>query len=186
MAPTSPSFDFRSFAAIANPRRWASPRLSATRKAVQKFVSDAISIPPQAQTTGKLRNQLAEASQLLSTVLCKLVLLPVKTRSTLSQLKQKYQDAVTSFVLDVSESGLYAHPKQYPAASLGSAISLCCQQPDRFLTIIDSCNRQDLATRNNPNKSAYAKVLDAASQEIKSSLLSISLQSDSSAIGFNA
>jgi len=69
---------------------------------VQKFVSEAISHPAQAQTTGKLAQQL-QGKPVVVDVYASWCSACKNIAPTLSQLKQKYAGAVNFVVLDVSD-----------------------------------------------------------------------------------
>lgn len=82
---------------------------------------------------------------------------------TLSQLKQKYAGKVHFVILDVTD-GASTAKSEVMARDLGlSAFFAANKTQTGSLTIIDPSTGKILAQhRNNPNKSAYTAVLDAA------------------------
>ncbi|MCT0246195.1 MULTISPECIES: thioredoxin domain-containing protein [Synechococcaceae] len=129
---------------------------------VQKFVSEAISHPAQAQTTGKLAQQL-QGKPVVVDVYASWCSACKNIAPTLSQLKQKYAGAVNFVVLDVSDRASTAK-SEATARKLGLSNFFAANKTQTgSLTIIDPATGKILAQhRNNPNKSAYTKVLDAA------------------------
>jgi thiol-disulfide isomerase/thioredoxin len=82
---------------------------------------------------------------------------------TLSQLEQDYAGKVNFVVLDVSDRSTTAKSEaKAKALGLGQFFAVNKSQTGS-LTIVDPATGKILAQyRNNPNKAAYSKVLDAA------------------------
>ncbi|NQV10244.1 MAG: redoxin domain-containing protein [Cyanobacteria bacterium] len=129
---------------------------------VQQAVSNAIAHPALAQSTGKLANQL-QGKPVVVDIYASWCSACKNIAPTISKLKQKYADKVVFVVLDVSDRASTSK-SEATARKLGLSNFLAANKTQTgSLTIIDPATGKILAQhRNNPNISAYTKVLDTA------------------------